>query len=253
MGDRKVKKRTRNTFLNLISGFAGEAIIYLLNFIMRTVFIQTLGREYLGIGGLFSNILSLLSLAELGIGTALNYRLYKPLKENDEERLCALMSFYKRVYSFIGLGILILGITLIPFLKYLINDYEKFAQLYLNAGVVFFLYLMQSVSTYWFFAYKSAIVKAAQKEYYLNVIGYAGALITSVAQIVVLIFTRNYMVYIAVVIAFNILQNYMYACVVNRLYPFIKRRLRYVFQKKKKDRYLRIAEQYHYLKLVVLY
>ena len=218
----KQRSRTQNTILNLMSGFVGEIIIYGLNFVSRTVFIQTLGKEYLGIGGLFSNILSLLCLADLGIGTALNYRLYKPLKENNENRLHILMTFYKKVYRIIGLGILGLGICVIPFLQYVIKDFEKFARLGLSATLVFGLYLLQSVSTYWFFAYKSAIVKADQREYSLNLIGYIGAFLTAIVQIVVLVTTRNYMIYIASVILMNILQNYMYARIADKYYPFLK-------------------------------
>lgn len=218
----KGNSRTKNTVLNLTSGIIGEVIIYSLEFITRTVFVRTLGRNYLGISGLFTNILALLSLADLGIGTALNYRFYKPLKEKDESRLSVLMDFYKKMYFIIGSVIFILGCFLMPFLRFLIKDFSLFDELNLNVYLIFFLYLFQAVSTYWFFAYRSAIVKADQKEYYLNVVGYIVTLATNIFQIVILLTMRNYIIYLIVVIAMNIVQGFVNAIIANKMFPFVK-------------------------------
>ena len=146
--------------LNLATSIGGQLINILLKFITRTVFIYTLGKAYLGINGLFSDILTMLSITELGFDTALNFKLYKPLAEKDYDRVRVLMKFYRQAYNMIGIVILSLGLCFIPLLPVLIRDYDTLEPLGINAALIFILYLLQSVSSYLFFAYKSAVVKA---------------------------------------------------------------------------------------------
>lgn len=199
-------------------------LLTVLNFVVRTVFIRELGVEYLGIGGLFANILQLLSLTELGMDTAINFKLYKPLAERDEHRVRVLMKFYKQAYRCIGLVIMLLGIALIPSLPYLIKDYDNLAVLKIDASAVFVLYLLQSVSSYLFFAYKSSIIKTAQKSYYLNVVDYAVNIAQSAVQIAILIVLHDFMLYILTVVVFNVVRNFVNALVAERMfkYAFIK-------------------------------
>lgn len=216
--------RLQNTVLNQITGFGGEMVTYFLTFITRTVFIYTLGKDYLGIGGLFTNILTMLSLAELGIHEAMNYRLYRPLKENDQERLLILMTFYKRVYMMIGAVVFVIGLCIIPFLKVLIKDYSIFARLNLNAGLVFTLYLLHCACGYSFFAYKSAIVKAAQKGYYIDIVSTLGTIVTNIAEIVVLLVFRDYLLYAALLSGCSIFINFICAGVADKMFPFLRNR-----------------------------
>lgn len=225
--------RVKNSILNLITGIGGQLLVILLKFITRTVFISTLGKSYLGINGLFSDILTMLSLTELGLDTAINFKLYKPLGENDYKRVRVLMKFYKNAYRVIGVVILILGLCLIPFLPLLIKDYSSLAHIGVNAPLVFIIYLMQSVSSYLFWAYKSAIVKADQKEYLLNIANYAVTIATNICQILILIIWQNFIIYTAVLVLFNIIQNIVNAIIAQRSYPE-------VFQKEKES--LSIAE-----------
>ena len=141
----KKNSRTKNSILNLFSGLFGQLLITGLRFVVRTVFIQTLGRSYLGINGYFSDILSMLSLTELGFDTAINFKLYKPLAERDDKRVRILLKFYKLAYRVIGSVILLLGLVLIPFLPVLIKDYDRLASLGINIPLVFVLFLLQSV------------------------------------------------------------------------------------------------------------
>ncbi len=205
----------------MTTGSVGVFLIYFMKFITRTVFIHTLGKSYLGINGLFGNILDLLSLAELGVGQALAYRLYKPLVHGDTKRVTMLMQFYKKAYVIIGSVILFLGVAMIPMLKYLIKDLQSLTELGINITIVFLLFLLQSVTSYWFFAYKSAIVIADQKEYYLNVAAYGTSILTYGAQIFILIYYQNFLLYVGVIVLFNILQNLLYAKIANRLYSYI--------------------------------
>lgn len=217
----KNNSRTTNTLFNFTSSVGGQLITTVMKFVVRTVFINTLGKQYLGIGGLFSNILSMLSLAELGVGSAILFKLYDPIAKDDKHRISILMQFYKFIYRVIGLVVFVLGISLIPFLPILINDYESLANLHINAIIIFLLYLSQSVSSYLFFAYKSAIIKANQKEYYINVIGYFFTIASSLLQIVLLLIVKNFELYVLVNIISTIGQNFVCAKLANKMYPYI--------------------------------
>ena len=220
----KKTSRVNNSIMNLITGLGGQMFVIVLKFVTRTVFISTLGKSYLGINGLFSDIFTMLSLTELGLDTAINFKLYKPLAENDEARVRVLVKFYKSAYRVVGTTVLTLGLCLIPLLPYVIHEYDSLEQLGINAVLIFLLYLMQSVASYLFFASRSAIVKADQKEYMLNIASYAVTLATNICQILILVFWKNFIIYTASVVAFNILQNFINAIIAKKYYPwaFIK-------------------------------
>ena len=114
--------RTRNSVLNITAGLANQLIITLLSFISRTVFISSLGIEYLGINALLTNILGILALAEAGIGSSIVYSLYKPVSENNLSKIKILMRFYRNAYLIIAMVILILGLLILPFLGFIIKE-----------------------------------------------------------------------------------------------------------------------------------
>ena len=212
--------RVKNSLINLITGIGGQTFVTVLNFITRTVFISTLGKSYLGINGLFSDILSMLSLTELGLDTAINFKLYKPLAEGDEERIRVLMKFYKTAYRVVGLLILLLGLTMIPALPFLIKDYETLDGLGINAVFIFVIYLMQSATSYLFWASHSAIVKADQKEYLLNIASYAVQFVKSIAQIVILLIFKDFTIYTLLSVLFSVIQNIINAVIAKHRYPY---------------------------------
>lgn len=215
------KSRTTNTVLNFVSSLGGQFLTILLQFIVRTVFIQTLGRSYLGISGLFSNILSMLSLAEMGIGNAILFKMYKPIAEDDHRRISILMAFYKKVYRYIGLVVVILGVCLIPLLPFLVKGYSSLAELHINAVFIYILYLIETASSYFFFAYKSAIIKADQKAYLVTLVQYFTTTLASILQIICLYVYSNFTVFVFILIARTIGQNILTAMLANRLYPYI--------------------------------
>ena len=215
----KTTSRTHNSILNIASGLGGQLIATILKFVVRTVFIHTLGKSYLGINGLFSDILTMLSLTELGFDTAINFKLYKPLAEGDDKRVRVLLKFYKSAYRVVGLCILSLGLALIPFLPVLIKDYDSLASLGINATIIFLLHIMRQVCSYLFFAYRSVIMKANQRMYILDLVGFGINLLTSVVKILVLVFLKNFVLYTATVVVFNILQNLINATIAEKLYP----------------------------------
>ena len=200
----------------------GQMLAIVLQFVTRTVFIHTLGREYLGIGGLFNNILSMLSLAEFGVGSAIIFKLYEPIARNDHQRIKALMDFYKIVYRMIGVVIAVLGVVLIPFLPVLIRDYDKLEQMRINVVFIYLLYLLKSVATYLFFAYKGSLIRAHQKEYILNLVNYVLMLALTVVQVVTLILFRNYTLYLFLALSEIVLENLVGALIADRMYPYLK-------------------------------
>ena len=135
--------RTRKSIKNIFWGIFYQALLIILNFVLRSIFIKKLSAEYLGVNGLFSNILSVLSLAELGIGNAIIYTMYKPLKENNEKEISSILNFYKKIYAIIGTIIFLVGILLIPFLKQIVKLENEMP----NLRVYYILYLLNTVSS----------------------------------------------------------------------------------------------------------
>lgn len=220
------KGRFKKTVLNSATGIVSQVVIITMKFITRTIFIYTLGKAYLGINGLFADILNMLSLTDLGIDAAMNFRLYKPLAEGNEKRVRLLLKFYRQAYKIVGLVIFLLGLSLVPFLKYLIKDFDSLEQLGVNAVLIFMLYLLQSVSSYFFFAYRSAVIRADQCEYILNYIECIITILTNVAQIIILLTTKNFALYTAVGILFVFIKNSAEAITAKKIYPsfFVKDR-----------------------------
>jgi len=153
--------RTENVIRNALFGVGGQVLHVVCNFALRTVFISMLGIEFLGINALFANILSVLSLAELGIGLSINFALYEPLAKRDESKIASLMELYRKSYFYIGIAVLTIGLLLLPFLPWLVKGDVKAVDL----KIVYILFLLQSVSSYWFGTYISSILIADQKEF----------------------------------------------------------------------------------------
>jgi len=217
----KENSRTLNTIYNFISSIGGQLITIVLHFVVRTVFINTLGKSYLGINSLFADILSMLSLAEFGVGTAILYKLYDPIAKEDHQRITQLMKLYKSIYRVIGVIVFVIGVCLVPFLPLIISDYNRLADLNINAILIFSLYLLRTLSSYFFFAYKSAIVRAHQKAYLINIISYVTAIGLAVVQIIGLTAFKSFELYVLMAIVEVIVKNIICAKLSDKMYPFI--------------------------------
>lgn len=215
----KEYSRTKNSMFNVLSGLGGQLLNIILKFVCRTIFIQTLGVEYLGINGLFSDVLSMLSIAELGFDTAISFRLYRPIADNNTRKIREYLLFFRTVYRIIGLFIFCLGLLFIPFLRYVIKDYDSLEGLGVDASFVFILFLIQNVSSYLFFAYKSIILRANQKSYVLNVVGYGITIASNLFQILSLLLFKDFTIYLLVLLFFVILQNLINARLATHFYP----------------------------------
>ena len=209
------RSRIKNSVMNLTTGFIYRLIITLTAFVVRTVFIWCLNESYLSINGLYSNILSMLSLAELGFGTAMVYSMYKPLADKDYIKLAQLMRLYKKIYAIIGTTILVLGLGLIPFLDYLIKNKPDIPGLTLY----YVLFLLNSVMSYWFFAYRNSVLQADQKAYVVSNYSSFFNIIKSILQIILLYVFRSFLVYLVTQIICTVAQNIALAVRVRRDYP----------------------------------
>lgn len=210
--------RTSRTLWNLSSGFLQKIVSAITGFISRIIFIQILGAEYLGLNSLFGSILSILLLAELGVGTTIEIYLYKPLAMKDKESVKSYMQFYKTVYMIIGLILLVLGVVVTPLLPYLINFEQA---LDVNPYLVFWLFLGNSISSYWFFAYKQTILSADQKLYYINTFSTVFSVAVALSKCVVLLLTKSYLFSLAAEILCTVCKNLYIASVANKIYPEI--------------------------------
>ena len=175
-------ERVKNSFYNGISNIFIKISSAVLSFIVRTFFIKTLGEECLGLDGLFTNILSLLSLAELGFSTAISFSLYSPLAKNDTTKVSELINFIKIIYRKIALFIVIAGLLLLPFLNIIVKDYSGVDNLYL----IYVLYLINTAASY-LVSYPAILIEADQKNYKLTKIVFLFDLITYSAQLVSII------------------------------------------------------------------
>ena len=225
---------------NILFGVIYQVITVLANFIVRTVFIKTLSSEYLGISGLYRNILSVLSLAELGIGSAIVYSMYKPLKENDIDKLIKINYFYKKIYSFIGICVLILGISIIPFLNIIVNVQEDMS----NIVLYYVLFLLNTVASY-FLIYKTSIVTADQNEYILKIVNSISIIVRAGLQILSLIFFKNYLIYLIIQLLVSILTNYINSKIAENKYPYIKEK-RELDKKEKKSIFQNVKSMFLY-------
>ncbi|MBD5133163.1 MAG: hypothetical protein HDT38_01635 [Clostridiales bacterium] len=177
---------------------------------------MVLTQEYLGLNGTFSNILSMLSLAELGIGTAITYSLYRPLAQHDEEQIAALMRLYRRVYEIIGLVVALLGFALAPFLPILIRDLPDIPHIYL----IYLLFVLNSSLSY-FFVYKQSLIIADQRQYIVTICNALFNILLCTVRAVFLWITGNYFVYLGLQIGLALVENLTLSYIADRLYPYV--------------------------------
>ena len=213
----KKNTRTVNSLKSVATGVGGQALTFLLQFVNRIVLINTIGVEYLGISGLFTSVITILSIGELGIGTAICYALYKPLAQDDRKKICAIMNLLKKAYRIVGVSIAAFGVLFYPFLPYFMKGTTDLV----DVDLIYALYIADSAFSYFFFAYKSALLQADQKKYVVNIIGNAASVVTIALRTVALAVFRSYIAYMVVQTVGNILKSLVCAVIVNRKYPYL--------------------------------
>lgn len=216
--DMEKNTRTLNSLKSVITGVGGQALTFLLQFVNRIVLINTIGVEYLGISGLFTSVITILSIGELGIGTAICYALYKPLAQGDTKKICAIMNLLKNAYRIVGVSIAAFGVIFYPFLPYFMKGTTDLV----NVDIVYALYIADSAFSYFFFAYKSALLQADQKKYVVNIIGNIASVATIALRTLVLAITKSYIAYMVVQTVGNISKSLAGALAVNKRYPYLR-------------------------------
>lgn len=211
---RKIK-----AFKNILWGFISRIVMVVTPFLTRTVLIYTLGIEYEGIKGLFTSLLQVLSFAELGIGSAMVFSMYRPAAEKDDERICALLNLYRRTYRIIGIVIVTAGLILLPFLRiFIAGDIPEDV----NIFEVFIIYLFNNAIGYFLFSYQSAVFMAYQRVDVLSKINTAIQFILHFFQIVALITLKNYYAYAIVLPVTTVINNLCVAFLTKKFYPQYK-------------------------------
>lgn len=215
--------RTKKSAKNLFAGLINRMVSVALSFAIRTIFLSCLSKDYLSVNGLYSGILTMLSFAELGFGTAITYSMYKPLADRDYEKLKQLMRLYRKVYFIVGAVILVLGLSLIPFMDLIIKNKPDIQ------GLTFYyiIFLLNTVSSYWFFAYRTSILNADQRSSVVSHYQSIFNIIKTILQIIILILFRNYTLYLFTQIGCTIARGIVLSVKVGKDYP--------IFHSKPKD------------------
>ncbi|MGN0707573.1 MAG: lipopolysaccharide biosynthesis protein [Faecalibacterium sp.] len=211
--------RTKNSILTIVGNNITQIFTILARFLDRTIFIYCLGKDYLGLNGLFTSILSVLSLTELGIGTAIVFYMYTPIAENDIKKLKVYVSFYKKCYIAVGSIIFIIGLGLVPFLSELVN-FD--ADVNINIYVIYVMYLLNTCCSYWFFSYVQTVIIAHQKQYLLAKYDIGFIAFNSIISGIVLYIFKNYYYYYIVQISVTLIKGFTIRFRCFKLYPWLK-------------------------------
>ena len=229
-------KRSRTEFatLNTSIALAIQPFSVIIGFINRTVFIHFLGVTYLGLSSYLTSIVSILSLAELGIGEAMSYALYSPLVREEHGKINAFMILFKKLYRIIGISIFVFGGILSLFLPNLIKDYTINSELYW----IFFLFIFNSGSSY-FFAYKRTLLYVDQRNYVMNLLNFGLNTLRVFLQIAVIIFTQNFIFYLLIETILNIIGNVIMSYIVDQLYNYLFNKEITPINQEEKEKFIR--------------
>ena len=209
-----MESRTSNSIKNASFGISSYILTTVISFIARTIFIQVLGKTYLGISGLFNDILQLLALSELGIGTAITYAMYKPIANDDKEKVRAYMLFFKKIYMCIGLFVFLLGLLITPFLDFFISDIPDIA----NIKLIFMLYVSNTAVSY-FFSYKRCLLNAYQLSRVNTVNLFVFQMAQYIIQSIVLVMYKDFIIYLLIQIMCTLASNCFVSIKTNKMFP----------------------------------
>ena len=208
--------RTKKSIINTGVSLGSQIVIILLGFISRRVLIYSVGVEYLGINGLMTNILSIFSLAESGIGVAIGYSLYKPLSENNIELIKSLMRFYRNVYRILAIMTAGIGMIFYPFLPFFLKNNTAS-----NANLIYILFLASSVCSY-LWSYKVTLNSSDQNKYLYTIANTLTQIAVLIAKVFILYFTQNYIIYLCIELGSTLIKNIIFSFIMDKRYPYLK-------------------------------
>ncbi len=209
-------ERSKNTKRNIEIGFINKIISLFFPFFVQTIFIKTLGVEYLGLRGVFSSILQVLNLAELGFGSAMVFNMYEAIADDNDELICALLGLYKKIYRYIGVFILTVGLLMMPFIpKMITGGYPND----INIFIIYLMYVANTVLSYCLYSYKISLLNAFQRQDIIGLINMIVQCVINFAQIIYLIVSKNFYIYLSLQILSTILSNIIIAISVDKIFP----------------------------------
>ena len=209
-------ERTKNAARSTVFGWILSIYKLVVPFAMRTAMIYFMGVQYLGLNSLFTSVLSVLNLAELGVGSAMVYSMYKPIAEDNTEKICALMRLYRTYYRIIGLVIAVAGVILIPFLPKLVKGSIPSE---LNLYILYLLNLIATVLTYWLFAYRNCLLMAHQRNDVSSKVSLVTITFQYAIQFLVIIFLKDYYLYVIALLITQVISNIVTALITKKMYP----------------------------------
>ncbi len=211
--------RKNKSLVNLIFGIIYQVFTLILNFVCKTFLIKKLGSDILGINSLYSNILTLLSLAELGLGNVMLFTIYKPLRDNDQEKIAAYLNYYKKLYNIIAFVIFITGLLIVPFLNYLISADITISN---KDTIIYFLLFLSNISISYLLVYKQTLITANQNVSLIKIFSMVGLAVQTTLRIIFLFIYPNYKIYLIIEVICNFLTNLSMSIYVDKKYPYIK-------------------------------
>lgn len=231
--------RKKRSIFNIIGSLGSYFISTIFTFITQMVIIKILGVEYSGVNGLFTNILTMLSIAELGIGTTIIYKLYEPLANHDVENIKSWMQFYKLCYRVVAVLVLIVGVVLLPLVPRIVGQ----VSISEDIKILYFISLLDTVFSYTM-TYKRSLIYADQKNYIINIVHIGYTIFMNITQIVTLILFKNYIIFLLVKILYRLLENIILNIYANKKYPYINEQYIKLPKKEVKDVFDRVKAMF---------
>lgn len=213
-----MSSRTQKSVRNIAFSICYQLTTLLSNFYIKTVLIKELGIQYAGVSALFTDILTILSVAELGFGTAISYALYRPLYEKDDTQIAKLMRLYQKIYRVIFSVVVAAGIVCLIFLKYIVNDVPDIKE---DIHIIFIFFVLKTAVSY-LFVYKATLIEANQEKHIVSSIGIVFCILTTIAEALAIAVFKSYIGYLAVMVTMVIVQNVTISAVADHRYPMLK-------------------------------
>ena len=211
--------RVKSAKRNIAFGYVGQIATAIMSFILRNVFILYLSENLLGINSTYTNVLAILNMAELGIGTALNFSLYEPVARGDREKIKSYMQLYRKAYYVIACVVTVIGIALLPFLKYLVKNPGEMTVR--DMTLYYLIFLFNTVSSY-FVAYKYSLINAEQKNYIQTNIITITKIFTVIFQIIVVVTTKNFYLFLLTDAFIQLIQKIFVSRLLDNMYPYLR-------------------------------
>ena len=222
--------RKKNSIFNMLGSLGSYLFATIFTFITQACIVRILGIEYSGVNGLFTNILTMLSVAELGIGTTIIFKLYKPIAEDNKEEIKSWMNFYKICYRCVALVITIVGLLIIPIVPTIVGEVAI-------PESIIFLYLISLLDTIlsYVMTYKRSLLYADQKNYIVNIVHMGYTVFMNITQIILLAIFKNYVVFLAIKLIYRLLENVIINIYVNKHYQYINEPAKKLEKQERKD------------------